>query len=120
MWHRLKNSLQAAIISLALVVTLMAGGQLEPKPAETLAPQPTSRTLTGLPSDTEQLVIAIAAKIAAAAIDEALGEQPSAVGATPPDSAASPSERRAGSNAGLRQRIPFFSFAARPHRGQGS
>lgn len=122
MWHRLKNSMQAATISLALVFTLMAGGTLEPaSTAEPSSLPTTGSTLTGMAPEAEQLVIAIAAKLAAAAIDEALGEQPSAMGDAPATRpTVNPTERRAGSNAGLRQRIPFFSFAARPNRGQGS
>ncbi|MBD8524545.1 hypothetical protein [Pseudomarimonas arenosa] len=122
MWYRLKNSLQAATLSLAVVFALMAAGHFQAAPEATASLAPTNaRTLTGMTPEAEQLVIALAAKVAAAAIDEALADQPTAMRETADDTAAAPEPpRSARSRSGLRQRIPFFSFAARPARTQGS
>lgn len=121
MWQRLKNSLQALIASLAVVFGLMAGGEFRAPPATAAAaPLPPQPTLTGMAPEAEQLIIAVAAKLAAAAIDEALAKQPTAMSPTEPSSEPVISESDRRSRAGLRQRIPFFSFAARPARTQGS
>ena len=116
MWHKLKNSLQAATVSLALVVSLMAVGQMHDVLSADSSAQH-ERTLTGMTPQAEQLVITVAAKLAAAVIDEALVDAASAPESTE-KSEQSQTQRR--NRASLNQRIPFFSFAARPARSQGS
>lgn len=119
MWHKLKNSLQAATVSLALVFSLMAVGQMhEVLSAQTS--QQNQRTLTGMTPQAEQLVITVAAKLAAAVIDEAIADSPSAEKVPDATNKADESQSKRRNRASLNQRIPFFSFAARPARTQGS